>query len=147
MKHLINKFIPLLSLFVAVAHADTSAIAILGYDAVSYHQNNGAPIKGNGNNVAYHDGATYLFSNAENKAIFEGNPKKYVPAYGGYCAFGLTKGQKYVTDPLAYKVVNGTLYLNFNKNVQELWIKNQSEFIIEANKIWGDIKDIHPSEL
>ncbi len=148
MKNILNNLTPLLLLLlVAVAHADTSAIAIDGYDLVSYQQNNGSPVKGNRKNIAYHEGNTYVFSSAENKATFEGNPSKYVPAYGGYCAFGLTKGKKFLTDPLAYKVVNGTLYLNFNKNVQELWVKNHDELIKEANTIWKDIKHKHPSEL
>lgn len=127
--------------------ASINTVAVQGYDVVSYHIGDGTPAKGNGGNVAYFNGITYLFSNAENKAAFEANPEKYVPAYGGYCAFGVTGGRKFVGDPLAYRVVEGTLYLNLSKQVQERWIQDIPGNIERANNRWPEIKDIHPSEL
>ena len=88
-----------------MADHSINTVAVQGYDVVSYQQGDGTPAKGNGGNVAYFNGETYLFSNADNKAAFEANPEKYVPAYGGYCAFGVTGGRKFVGDPLAYRVV------------------------------------------
>ena len=85
-------------------------VAVQGYDLVSYHQGDGVPVKGNGNSYAYVDGVTYLFANTKNKNIFKKDPAKYLPAYGGYCAFGVTKGKKFIGDPLVYKMVDGKLY-------------------------------------
>ena len=130
-----------------MADHSINTVAVQGYDVVSYQQGDGIPAKGNGGNVAYFNGETYLFSNADNKEAFEADPEKYVPAYGGYCAFGVTGGRKFVGDPLAYRVVDGTLYLNLSKQVQERWIQNIPGNIERANERWPGIKDVHPSEL
>lgn len=131
--------------FAAFAGITTDTVAVQGYDVVSYFQN--GPVKGNGNNVAYHNEAAYLFSTAENKAAFEANPAKYLPAYGGYCAFGVTKNKKFLSDPLAWKVVDGTLYLNLSSDVQKLWKKDIPGNISTANSIWPTIVAEHPSNL
>ena len=151
MKRTITLFATLSALILSsLAFAQNSSIntvAVQGYDVVSYHIGDGTPAKGNGGNVAYFKGETYLFSNADNKAAFEADPDKYVPAYGGYCAFGVTGGRKFVGDPLAYRVVDGTLYLNLSKQVQERWIQNIPGNIERADQRWPEIKDIHPSAL
>ena len=77
-----------------------SAPAVHGYDLVSYHTGK-RPLRGNGHFVAEHGGATYLFVNAANLAAFERNPEQYLPAYGGWCAFGVSVGKKFVGDPEA----------------------------------------------
>jgi YHS domain-containing protein len=71
-----------------------STPAVQGYDVVSY-QTGKRPIRGNGNFVTTHEGATYQFSSKANLEIFEDNPNKYIPAYGGYCAFGVSVGKKF----------------------------------------------------
>ncbi len=83
-----------------------SAPAVQGYDVVSY-QTGKRPIRGNGNFVAIHDGATYLFSSSANQRVFEKNPERYVPAYGGYCAFGVSVGKKFIGDPEVWRIVDG----------------------------------------
>ena len=132
-----------------LAHAGNAVdtVAVQGYDLVSYHQGDGTPAKGSGNHVVYHDGVGYLFSNDFNKKTFEENPAKYLPAYGGYCAFGVTKGKKFEGDPLAYKLVDGRVYLNLSKDVQKIWLEDVSGNIQSANKQWPGIKNIHASEL
>lgn len=51
--------------------------------------------------------------------MFEVNPQKYLPAYGGYCAYGLGVGKKFVADPEVWKIVDGKLYLNLDKGIQQ----------------------------
>lgn len=123
-----------------------SAPAVQGYDVVSY-QNAKRPVRGNGNFVAVHDGATYLFSSVENKEIFEKNPQKYVPAYNGYCALGVSVGKKFVGDPEVWKVVDGKLYLNLDTQIQETWLKDVPGRIKTADAKWGSIKDKDPASL
>jgi YHS domain-containing protein len=130
-----------------MANADTDIVAVQGYDVVSYHQGDGVPVKGNGHHVATYKGASYLFATEENHKIFTANPEKYAPAYGGFCAFGVSKGKKFVSDPLAYKIVDSKLYLNLDKNVQHVWLKEESQNIADANKNWTKIETIPASEL
>lgn len=123
-----------------------STVAAGGYDLVSYHEKDG-PKKGTGAFVSNHNGENYLFSSEENKNRFEKNPKKYLPEYGGWCAYGAALGKKFVGDPEVWKVVDGKLYLNLNNDIQEKWEAELNSNIAEADKNWGSIKDKPPGEL
>lgn len=136
----------LVTLSVKAAGVANSVTAIGGYDAVSYHTGK-KPLRGNGNYLAVHDGVTYLFANKQNQQTFEANPEKYVPAYGGYCAFGVSVGKKFVGDPEVWRVVNGRLYLNLDAGIQDSWLKDVPGRIKTADKKWTKIKDKDPAEL
>src|SRR5262249_57712907 len=98
----------------AVANSTTG---ISGYDAVAYFTE-GKPTRGNGHHVTVFDGVTYLFASEENKKTFEANPKKYIPAYGGYFAFGVTEKKKFVADPEASENLECQLYFKLDKALQ-----------------------------
>jgi len=123
-----------------------STPAVQGYDVVSY-QTGKRPIRGNGNFVTVHDGATYQFSSADNQKAFEKDPEKYVPAYGGYCAFGTSVGKKFIGDPEVWRIVDGKLYLNLDTSIQSEWLKDVPGRIRSANANWPDIKDKNPASL
>ena len=123
-----------------------STPAVQGYDVVSY-QTGKRPIRGNGHFVAVYDGATYQFSTANNQKIFENKPEKYVPAYGGYCAFGGSVGKKFIGDPEVWRVVDGKLYLNLDTSIQSEWLKDVPGRIKTADAQWGEIKNANPASL
>ena len=87
------------------------------------------------------------FANSDNLKAFEANPNKYVPSYGGWCAFGVSVGKKFVSDPEAWKIVDGTLYLNLDKNIQADWLKDVPGRIESANANWTKIANKSPEEL
>ena len=123
-----------------------STPAVQGYDVVTYHTDK-RPLRGNGNFITTHDGATYQFSNKANLAKFQANPGKYVPAFNGYCAFGVSIGKKFIGDPEVYRVVNGKTYLNLDTGIQSEWLKDVPGRIKTANKKWGKIKNRNPAAL
>ena len=123
-----------------------STPAVQGYDVVSY-QTGKRPIRGNGNFVAVHDGATYQFSSADNQKAFEKDPERYVPAYGGYCAFGTSVGKKFIGDPEVWRIVDGKLYLNLDTSIQSEWLKDVPGRIRSADANWRNIKDKNPASL
>ena len=135
-----------MSLNPAYANSETNLVANQGYDLVSYFQTSG-PMRGTGDHVVYRNGVAYLFATDENKKAFAENPEKYLPAYGGYCAFGVAVGKKIVSDPLAWKIVDGKLYLNLNKNVAVIWSKDIPGYIKKAELNWPNIKDKDPQGL
>jgi len=107
--------------------------AIKGYDPVAYHTQ-GKPTKGK-QNIAYEwNGAAWHFSSEENKALFVQNPEKYAPQYGGYCAYGWAQGYPAKTEPDAWTIVEGKLYLNYNKGVQADWEKDIPGYIKKADE-------------
>lgn len=126
--------------------ADKNIVGVQGYDLVSYHTNE-KPLRGNGNHVVEHDGITYLFINKKNQETFAANPHKYLPAFGGYCAYGVAVGKKFVGDPDVWKVVDDKLYLNLDNRIQGVWNKDIRGNIQKAEKNWGQIKDKNASEL
>jgi YHS domain-containing protein len=117
-----------------------STPGISGYDPVAYFTD-GKPVRGSGYHVAIHEGVTYAFANAEHKKLFIASPKQYLPAFGGYCAYGVAVGKKFVANPEVWKVVDGTLYLNLDKGIQDKWQKDIPGFIKKGVANWSDIKD------
>ena len=123
-----------------------STPGISGYDPVAYFAD-GKAVRGSGYHVAVVDGVTYAFASVEHKKQFEANPQKYLPAYGGYCAYGLGVGKKFVADPEVWKIVNGILYLNLDKGIQEKWEKDIPGYIKKGDANWATMKDKKPSDL
>lgn len=123
-----------------------STPAVQGYDVVSYHTDK-RPIRGNGNFVAEHNGATYQFSSKKNLKKFNSNPEKYAPAYGGFCAFGVSVGKKFIGDPEVWRVVDNKLYLNLDTGIQDMWLKDVPGRIKTADAKWQEIKDKSPASL
>ncbi len=146
-------FLPLFALTMMIipslaqaGSSTNSTVGVQGYDLVSYHTGS-KPLPGNGNHVSTHNGVNYLFSSDANRKTFEENPDKYLPAYGGWCAFGVSVGQKFVADPNVWKIVDGKLYLNLDTKIQAMWNKDVSGNIMKADSNWSQIKDKSPSEL
>lgn len=117
-----------------------------GYDVVAYFTD-GKAMRGSGYHVADHNGVTYVFTSEEHKKLFVANPMKYLPAYGGYCAYGASVAKKFVADPEVWKIVDGTLYLNLDKGIQVKWEKDIPGNIKKADKNWTVIKDKAPGDL
>lgn len=115
-----------------------SGIAIEGYDPVAYFEVS-KPVKGSAAHQTSHDGATYQFVSRRHQQLFEKNPAKYVPEYGGYCAFGMRYGQTSGIDPNAWDIVGGRLYLSLNHGTQAIWNTKRSEFITIADQLWSKL--------
>lgn len=122
-----------------------TGLALRGYDPVAYFTD-GKPVPGDYAITAVHEGATYRFKNDANKAAFEKEPAKYLPQYGGFCAFGAAMGVKVDGDPTIYKVVDGKLYLNLAPPVQTRWEGDIKGFISKANDNWVKLKTVDPAK-
>lgn len=110
-------------------------LALKGYDAVAYFKESNA-VKGNPSFQHSWMGATWQFSSAANLAEFQANPAKYAPQFGGYCAWAVSKNYTADADPQAWKIVDGKLYVNYNKDVQKMWEKDMGERIRSAESNW-----------
>ena len=109
-------------LLVAPSFADTLGNNVVGagsYDLTSYFSQE-KPQRGNEHHLTELNGVTYLFATDENKKSFEANPEKFLPQYGGYCAFGVSVNKKFVADPEHFDIVNGKLYLNLDAKIRSI---------------------------
>ena len=112
--------------------------AIRGYDPVAYFID-GQPVKGSRDISFAWNGAVWHFSSEENRATFTSSPEKYAPAYGGYCAYAVANGYTATTDPEAWSVVNGRLFLNYSQGVKRRWEKNISGYIKSGDENWPEV--------
>ena len=112
-----------------------SGKAIDGYDPVAYFKE-GKPVKGIEQFSFKWNDANWIFLNQQNLDSFKMDPIKFAPQYGGYCAYGVSEDHKSPTDPQAWTIVEGKLYLNYNLKVKEMWNKDQAKRIMDADKNW-----------
>ena len=112
-----------------------SGLAIRGTDPVAYFTQS-KPVKGNPEFTYKWGNATWQFASAQNRDLFAKNPEKYAPQYGGFCAWAVSQGYTAATDPNAWKIEKGKLYLNYNSAVQWGWEKDVSGNVAKGDKNW-----------
>lgn len=119
-------------------------LALEGYDVVSYFQEV-EPKKGSSTFKVEYQGIKYLFLSQENKSTFQKNPLKYVPAYGGWCAYAMgVNGDKVKVDPETFKILDDRLFLFYNfwgNNTLKDWDKDEKSLKMKADNNWSDIID------
>ncbi|MEO0548556.1 MAG: YHS domain-containing (seleno)protein [Pseudomonadota bacterium] len=115
-----------------------SNVAVEGHDPVAYFTV-GEPVKGSKDFTSDYQGAEFRFANAENKAAFDAEPAKYAPQYGGYCAWAVAQGKTAKGDADHWAVVDGKLYLNYNRSIQNKWNEDRSGFITSADQNWPTV--------
>jgi YHS domain-containing protein len=136
-------FAALITLAMAPAHARAaeiytgtfSSLAVGGYDVVAYFTD-GRPVKGTAEFETQWKNATWRFASADHLAKFKAQPDAYAPQFGGYCAWAIAQNYTASGDPTVWKIVNGKLYLNYDRSVQQKWEQDIPGFIASANKNW-----------
>jgi hypothetical protein len=114
---------------------DANDVAIRGYDPVAYFSE-GRPVEGSPDfEHLWHD-ATWRFSSADNRELFAGDPARYAPRYGGFCAGGMALGRRLPIDPEAWVIVDGKLYLNYAKDGVDDFEADADNQIAKADANW-----------
>lgn len=109
-----------------------SGVAIRGFDTVAYFTES-KPVKGTEDHAFDWMGAKWYFSSEKNKELFTANPEKYAPQYGGYCAYGVATDSLVKIEGDQWTIVDDKLYLNYDANLQEMWLKDIAGYINTAN--------------
>jgi YHS domain-containing protein len=119
-------------------YIDQNGIALKGQDVVSYFTQ-GKVMAGSSKYIYKWKGATWQFSSALNRDLFAKNPMNYAPQYGGYCAKAVSEGNLAKTEADSWKIVDGKLYLNYDKAVQAEWMQDISGNIKKADANWPTV--------
>lgn len=114
-------------------------LALEGYDPVSYHT--GHPAQGKREFSLVLDGVEYRFTNAGNRSRFREDPERYMPEFGGWCAYAMGKsGDLVAVDPETFKIVDGKLYLFYNaylNNTLKKWNKDEAGYLQRSHANWN----------
>ncbi|SPH24563.1 hypothetical protein DEA8626_03615 [Defluviimonas aquaemixtae] len=121
-------------------------LGLHGADPVSL-LDHGENAEGNASHAAAHDGVAYYFASEENLKAFEANPARYVPQYGGFCAFGVSVGKKFDGDPSFAAVMDDKLYVFLNEDVYKAYLKDEAGTITKAEENWSTIEHTAATDL
>lgn len=113
-------------------------VAINGIDPVAYFDQK-KPVKGSKNHKVKWKGAEWRFSSAANVSKFTANPAAWAPVFGGYCAYAASLGYLAPTQPEAWTVYDGKLYLNANLRARKAWLKDVPGNIAKGQANWPGI--------
>ena len=120
----------------------SSGLAIEGYCPVAYFAVN-RPVRGKPEFASTYNDVTYHFVSADAKNAFDAEPEKYIPAFGGWCAFGMSISDKFPVDPTQFKIVDDRLLLflnNKNVNALDLWNQgDERELLEKAEAHWAKV--------
>ena len=112
-----------------------SKVALSGYDPVAFFTDS-KPVNGSPFIAAEHQGATYFFATEEHKKLFTEDPDKYVPQFGGFCAYGVSVGKLFPVDITTWQVREGKLYLNLNGDVLKKFNADFDGNVAKADQNW-----------
>ena len=118
-----------------LVNRDKDGLALQGYDAVAYFEV-GKPVKGDAAFRTRHGGAIYQFASKRHQEMFEADPEKYTPQYGGYCGYAASIDKLSPVIPEWFQVLDGRLILQHNEKAWNLWNKDLEGNIVKADANW-----------
>lgn len=126
---------------------EVNGVALAGYDPVAYFEQSEAVLGTEGESVDY-QGLKYYFSSTKNRALFEANPDKYLPAYGGWCAYAVAESStKMEPDPTMWQIQDGQLQLFYDDwmtsltgSLKDAWNETPEEYKKKADGNWENIQ-------
>ena len=115
---------------------DVYGVALKGYDTVAYFTE-GRAVKGKSEFSYNWNDASWYFSTLKNRDLFAANPERYAPQFRGHCAYGLAKGKLVAADPEQWTIVDGKLYVNYNRALRDSFRQDKAAMIMEAENNWA----------
>ena len=122
-------------------------LAINGIDVVQYFNlaaGDDTIIGDSINFLSEYQGVQWAFIDQTNKDLFDADPEKYVPQFGGYCALAIAHGNIVNSDPNAWSIYDNGLYLNVNTKARAGWIGDADILITNGTKYWYNLGYSNP---
>ncbi|MEM9175994.1 MAG: YHS domain-containing (seleno)protein [Myxococcota bacterium] len=116
-----------------IYRAEREGPALRGYDTVAYFTEGRAVLGSEEHEVVWRD-TLWRFASAAHKALFEKDPEKYAPQFGGYCAYAASRNRLYEGHPEIFAIEDGKLYFNNNAKVMERWLAEPEPYIEAAKE-------------
>jgi YHS domain-containing protein len=113
-------------------------LAVRGFDLTSY-ADNAQPFPGKAEFSIVEAGATYYFASQANADAFKADPGRYLPSFGGFCAYGVSVGKKFDGDPMMFTILDKRLHLNLNPEIQHAFLADAAGAVAKADAAWPAI--------
>ena len=120
----------------AVADDDDAHVMLFGHDVVAYFTESRHRL-GSSRFESMQHGVTFRFATAEHKALFDKQPKNYIPQYGGFCANGIAYAIPWGGDPDVWRVRAGKLYIFGGEASRNAFEMDRALNTERANFYWG----------
>jgi YHS domain-containing protein len=121
-------------------NVDRHGLALQGYDPVAYFTDH-KPVEGNKEIASTYRGATYHFASAEHKQLFDADPARYEPQFGGFCAYAVSQDRTASIGPEFWSIIDGRLFLQHNQKAVNLWNEDVPGHLKAADQNWPGIND------
>ena len=121
----------------AVADNPEARLLLKGADVTAFFTQ-GTFVQGNVQYRSSYEGVDFRFASAEAKAMFDKEPTRYLPQYGGYCANGLVYGIPWGGDADTWKIVNGKLYIFGGQGSMDAFLLDEKQNLALADKYWQE---------
>ena len=121
----------------AVADGSDDRVILKGADVVAYFTQ-GRFVPGNPAIRSAYEGVTFRFASAEHKALFDADPRRYLPQFGGYCANGIVYGIPWGGDADTWRVIDGKLYIFGGQGSRDAFELDVPGNLRLAEKYWAD---------
>jgi YHS domain-containing protein len=121
----------------AVQEGNDTRLLLKGADVVAYFTQN-RHVQGNPAIKTVYEGVTFRFASPENKALFDAQPARYLPQYGGYCANGIAYGIPWGGDADTWRVIDGKLYIFGGRGSQDAFELDVIGNRALADRYWND---------
>jgi YHS domain-containing protein len=119
---------------------ETDGVAIGGYDPVAYFKQHSA-VPGLVSVTATYQGSRFRFASTADRDLFAANPAKYAPQYHGFCTFAVAEGAKAPSNPAAFRVIGGKLYLQYSDAVTRRFDQSPAKYLQAAETNWPTVQN------
>lgn len=110
-----------------------------GFDPVAWIALNTAAA-GSPDITSEYAGHPVHFASHDHRRAFLKEPARYLPEYGGYCAFSLAQGEAREGQPRAFRVLSGRIYLFATEAFAVSWERDAANLIAAAEQVWHSAK-------
>ena len=126
--------------YATVANSQNEQVMLLGHDPTAYFTT-GAPVRGKSEFKLALPERTYYFASAQSRDLFNSNPAKYEPQYGGFCSSGAAFAIKLGSDPTAWEIYDGRLFIFGDVLGKTAWQLDPKWNVDHADRLWPAIRD------
>jgi YHS domain-containing protein len=125
-----------------LVNTDAYGVALDGHDPVAFFTD-GRPVKGDRAIASRHDGATYWFASKEHQRMFEAEPSRFAPAFGGYCGYAASIDRVSPIDVSFFQILDGRLVLQHNQKAWDKWNADVRGNLAKADANWPGLVAKH----